>query len=64
MINIEVNDKFSLIRRGGSSSRPLELLQVSVTLAVVALVCVLLSDLMGLIDCDSNSLFFDALTGD
>lgn len=63
MINIEVNDKFSLVRRRGSSSRPLELLQASVTLAVVVL-CVCAPVRSDGADSDHNSLFFGAVTGD
>lgn len=63
MISIEVNNKFSLIHGRGGSSRPLELLPVSVMLAAVAL-CMDAPVRSDGADCDNNSLFFGALSGD
>lgn len=57
MISIEVKDKSSVIHRRGSFSRPLELLQVSVRLAVVAL-CMYAPVRSDGADCDHNSLFW------
>lgn len=63
MISIDVNNKSSLIHRRGSSSRPLELLRVSETLAADALRMDAPVRSDGA-DCDNNSLFFGALSGD